>query len=219
LLYKIISDEFSKEADSNKIKDALLEVEQIVFNEHKKGLLSISFELSHIKLYLEILSCAVLHSEDKDGEEETKEKSFKYPYETGSKDENGKPIIEHIEFSIRERLAMLRLFTQCSFLERKSEWRKSEKKDKDGRSIKLTATEIEYNKRYEICLSIIMGINPISFKKNPNPFEENFWGKGTDSVRKAQVKTLGKFKKVTEKVRTQSSFKTIFDNLDLTFKQ
>jgi hypothetical protein len=200
ILDEITSNSFNTDLE---IQQAVVNVSKIESDNTEEN--SIIFTLPYTRLYLEVLAYLLQDKNEIEEEnpisEPNKEKIFKYQYVTG-KDEDGKEIIEDIEFSIRERLAMLRIFTQCGFLESKKEWRKPKEK--------------ENNDRYEICLSIIMGINPKSFKKTPHPFIENFWEKGTTSQKKEQIKSLKKMKEVTKKVRTQTSFKTIFEDLDRT---
>jgi hypothetical protein len=203
---KMINDEESKildEITSNpfdtdlEIEQAIVKVIKIEVDNCEED--SLIFTLPYTRLYLNVLAFIVQDKDKIEEEHYAHEPTFKYPSVTG-KDENGKQIIEYIEFSIRERLAMLRIFTQCGFLDSKKIWKN------DG--------DTEGNKRYEICLSIIMGINPKSFKKSPHPFIEKFWGKGTNTQKKEQIKSLMKMKEVTKKVRTQTAFKTVFESLD-----
>lgn len=158
------------------------------------------FSVKSTLVYLELLryikgsADAVTDSSAADEIDEKKEKLFKYPHFNDKKEK------EIIAFSVRERLALLKIFVNCSFLEPQKVWFE---KDKN-----------EYNNRYKIFLSIIMGVLPATFKKNPNPFLENFWD-GTTEVQKSSVReTLAKMNKVTSKVRTQGPLKTAISNLN-----
>jgi hypothetical protein len=165
---------------------------------------SIIFVLPYTRLYLTILDFIIqdnnkIEDEGINVQESAKEKIFKYPYVSG-KDENKKDIIESIEFSIRERLALLKIFQSSKLLEENKEWYK----DSDN----------EYNNRYKIFLSIIMGIPPSSFKiKSGNALNEDFWVAKTETQKKTKRISLAKIFKVTNKVNKQTDLKLELDEI------